>query len=86
MKIQYHPKNVCARAMTAEVEDGIVRDIKIIGGCGGNLQGICALAKGRPAGEIIALLKGIRCGAKDTSCPDQLAIALERAAGQEKSV
>ena len=66
--------------MRVEVDDqGIIRDIQVLGGCSGNLQGISALVKGMPSEEAIKRLKGIRCGFKDTSCPDQFARNLERA-------
>ncbi|MCI8649777.1 MAG: TIGR03905 family TSCPD domain-containing protein [Anaerotruncus sp.] len=79
MHIEYHPKGVCSRKMEIELEDGIITDLRVTGGCDGNLTGICALVKGRPASEVIQQLRGIRCGFKKTSCPDQLAIALEQA-------
>lgn len=79
MEINYKTKGVCSREMHIVVEDGIIKDIEIIGGCNGNLKGICALVKGRPAKEVAEILKGIRCQEKATSCPDQLALALSEA-------
>lgn len=79
MNIQYKPRGVCSYLMSIELDDGMIRDIEIHGGCSGNLQGICQLVKGRSADEVITLLRGIRCGSKSTSCPDQLAIALSEA-------
>ena len=79
MEIHYKTKGVCSREMNIDVEDGIIRDIEIIGGCNGNLQGICALVKGQKAKDVSELLKGIKCGGKSTSCPDQLSIALTQA-------
>ena len=79
LKISYKTKGVCSRLINLEVEDGVIQDIEIIGGCDGNLQGICALVKGRKAQDVIGMLEGIHCGAKDTSCPDQLAQALKQA-------
>lgn len=76
MTIQYQPKGVCARMMQIEITDGVIEDITITGGCNGNLKGICALVKGRKAEEVEGLLRGIHCGMKSTSCPDQLACAL----------
>ena len=73
----YTTKGVCSRKIDYEIEDGIVKSVEFTGGCNGNLQGIAALAKDMPAEDIIARLKGIRCGFKNTSCPDQLAQALE---------
>ncbi len=75
----YNPRGVCSRLMAIELEDGIIKDLEIVGGCNGNLKGICALVKGRPAEEVIGLLRGIKCGMKNTSCPDQLSKALEEA-------
>ena len=74
------PRGVCSPEMQVEVDDqGIIRDMRVLGGCSGNLQGISALVKGMPAEEAIKRLKGIRCGFKDTSCPDQFARNLEQA-------
>ena len=79
MTIDFRPRGVCSQRMTVEIEDGIIRSLRIMGGCSGNLQGIAALVRGMPAEEAIQRLKGIRCGFKDTSCPDQLARNLESA-------
>jgi len=79
MKIEYFPKGVCSRQMIIEVEDGVVRDVEIIGGCHGNLQGISALVEGMQVEDVIDRLEGLRCGFKSTSCPDQLAQALKKA-------
>jgi uncharacterized protein (TIGR03905 family) len=68
--------------MTIELEDGVIRDVQILGGCNGNLQGIAALVRGMKAEEAIERMRGIRCGFKNTSCPDQLAKALEEALAQ----
>jgi len=78
MTFTYTPRGVCARQMDFEVEDGIVKSVSILGGCHGNLQGISKLLVGMPVTEVIARLKGIRCGGKPTSCPDQIATALEQ--------
>ena len=76
----FRPRGVCSQEMQVEVDDqGIIRDMRVLGGCSGNLQGISALVKGMPAEEAIKRLKGIRCGFKDTSCPDQCARTLEPA-------
>ncbi len=79
MKVTYHPQGTCSRQMTVEVEDGIIKNVEILGGCNGNLQGISRLVIGMKASDAIEKLKGIRCGFKPTSCPDQLAIALQKA-------
>lgn len=78
MQFSFTPRGVCSRLYNFDVEDGIVRQVEIIGGCHGNLQGISKLLQGMPVEEVIARLKGIRCGMKPTSCPDQIAIALEQ--------
>lgn len=80
----YTPKGVCSRRMTVELEDGVIRDVRIEGGCNGNLQGISRLVVGMRAEDAIARMRGIQCGGKPTSCPDQLAAALTQALEQEK--
>ncbi len=82
MKYEYTPHGVCSRHMTIDIEDGVIKDIKVIGGCSGNLKGISALVKGMRAEDAVAKMKGIRCGFKPTSCPDQLARAIEEAIGK----
>ena len=79
MTIEYTPKGVCSQKMLIEVEDGVVQDISVLGGCNGNLKGICSLVKGMKVDEVIKRLDGIQCGMKGTSCPDQLAQALKQA-------
>ena len=78
MTVNYTPKGVCSRAMTVSAEDGIITDAKVIGGCSGNLQGICKLIKGMKVEDAIDRLSGINCGGKRTSCPDQLSIAMRK--------
>lgn len=79
MTYSFRPRGVCSQAMQVEVDDqGVIRDLQVLGGCSGNLQGIAALVRGMPAREAVERLKGIRCGFKDTSCPDQLARNLEQ--------
>ena len=79
MTIQFRPKGVCSQAMTIEVEEGVIRSLRVDGGCSGNLQGISRLVEGMETEEAIRRLEGIRCGFKPTSCPDQLAQALKQA-------
>ncbi len=79
MTIEYRPKGVCSRKMTIQLEDGIIRSVQVLDGCSGNLQGISRLVEGMSAAEAVRRLEGIRCGAKSTSCPDQLAQALKSA-------
>ncbi|MBQ9142901.1 MAG: TIGR03905 family TSCPD domain-containing protein [Lachnospiraceae bacterium] len=76
--MRYQTKGTCSTAIDIEVNDGIIESVKFTGGCNGNLQGISALVKGMKVNEAIDRLKGIRCGFKNTSCPDQLAQALEK--------
>lgn len=77
MTKSYITKGTCSRQIDITVENGIIEDITFYGGCNGNLKGIASLCKGKHPEEIIPLVKGIRCGMKSTSCPDQLARALE---------
>ena len=72
----YKTSGTCSRQIDFDVENGIVKSVKFLGGCSGNLQGISKLVVGRPVDEIITLLQGVKCGFKNTSCPDQLAKAL----------
>ena len=79
MTYAFHPRGVCSREMRVELdEEGVIRNLQVLGGCSGNLQGIASLVKDMPAQEAIARLKGIHCGFKPTSCPDQLAQGLEK--------
>lgn len=73
----YHPQGVCARAINVEVEDGVVKSVEFTGGCNGNQQGVSRLVAGMKVEEAIERLRGIKCGFKNTSCPDQLACALQ---------
>lgn len=75
--MRYKTSGTCSSAIDFEVEDGIVKEVKFIGGCNGNTQGVAALVKGMPVEEVISRLEGIKCGFKSTSCPDQLAKALK---------
>lgn len=74
----FTPKGVCSRGIHLEVDDSnTITSVKFIGGCAGNTQGVARLAEGRKVDDVIEILKGIRCGMKSTSCPDQLACALK---------
>lgn len=79
MEFKYRTRGTCSSEMYLEIEGNILKKLQIMGGCHGNLQGITALVTGMDIDEVISKLKGIRCGMKDTSCPDQLANALELA-------
>ena len=83
MEVTYQPRGVCSRKITLEVTDGILHNVRFTGGCSGNTQGLARLLEGMPAREAAERLRGIRCGFKPTSGPDQLAIALERALAEE---
>lgn len=78
-RIEYKTRGTCSRQVIVEVEDGVVTDCSFIGGCAGNTAGVASLVKGMKVDEAISRLKGIKCGFKSTSCPDQLALALEEA-------
>lgn len=77
--MHYRPQGVCSQGIDFELNNGIIEKVKFTGGCSGNTQGVAALVEGMSATEAIKRLKGIRCGFRATSCPDQLAIALEKA-------
>jgi len=77
MTKSFIPRGVCSRKIEIDVENGVVQNVRFTGGCSGNTQGVAALAAGRSVDEVISILRGIRCGGKPTSCPDQLARALE---------
>lgn len=76
MKYSYTPQGVCSMQMIFEIDGNIIKDLQIIGGCPGNTVGVSLLVKGKTIDEVINLLKGIPCGGKGTSCPDQVATAL----------
>lgn len=78
MVYEYRPVGVCSMKMNIDVENEIIKSVQIIGGCAGNTKGISVLVEGMRVDEAIKRLKGIDCGGKGTSCPDQLAIALEK--------
>ncbi|MCD8381800.1 MAG: TIGR03905 family TSCPD domain-containing protein [Clostridiales bacterium] len=82
MLYTFKPRGVCSREIRVELEEAdgkqVIRSMEAVGGCNGNLQGIGALLKGMTPEEAISRMKGIRCGGKSTSCPDQIALGLER--------
>ena len=77
--VTYTPQGLCSRQIDIELEDGVIRSIRFAGGCHGNTQGVSALATGMRADEVIARLRGTDCKGRGTSCPHQLARALEQA-------
>ena len=78
MEYRYKPNGVCSTEMIFEIdENDVIQDLKVIGGCNGNLKGISSLVKGMKVEDVIQKLSGVLCGYKNTSCPDQIAKALE---------
>ncbi len=79
MSYRYKTQGTCSVYIDLEIDGNIVKDLSFTGGCDGNLKGICALAKGMSCDDIKSRLSGISCGNKSTSCPDQLAKAIDEA-------
>ena len=73
MELTYQTSGTCSKLIEVSLDGDVVRSVHFVGGCHGNLQGISKLVEGMPAREVIGRLRGIRCGMKSTSCPDQLA-------------
>ena len=82
MQYRYKTSGVCSEEILLDIEDGIIQDVRFVRGCAGNTLGISSLCKGMPAEDIQKKLKGIQCGSKGTSCPDQLAAAIQEAMDQ----
>ncbi len=78
MTVEYDPRGVCSRHMSVSAEDGVITNVKVFGGCDGNLQGISRLVVGMKVEDAIEKLQGIDCGGKGTSCPDQLSKAMQK--------
>ena len=79
MQYSYKTKGTCSSKITFDLEDNKIHNVQFTGGCSGNTQGVAALVEGMDVDEAISRMRGIRCGSKPTSCPDQLAAALEQA-------
>ena len=80
MTFTYKPQGVCSRMITFDIDDdGYIRNIAFMGGCNGNTQGLSKLAAGMKAEEVVKRLSGVCCGMRGTSCPDQLATAVQQA-------
>lgn len=79
MTMNYKTRGTCSRNIELTIEDGIIKNVSFLGGCNGNLQGISKLVIGQRAEDVAKTLRGIDCGGKGTSCPDQLALAIEEA-------
>lgn len=77
MEYIYYPNGVCSMKFIFNIERDIIKKLQIIGGCPGNTIGVAKLVEGKKIDEVINILKGIDCGNKGTSCPDQISIALE---------
>lgn len=82
MKTVYYTQGTCSQAIELELDGEVIKSVRFVGGCHGNLQGIARLVEGMKVSDVIARLNGIRCGMKATSCPDQLCRALEQAMQQ----
>lgn len=76
-RISYTPKGVCSKMINVDVDDGVIKNIEFVGGCPGNTVGVSKLCVGRKVDEVIKILSGIDCRGRGTSCPDQLARALD---------
>ena len=79
MKTVYQTAGTCCRQIELEVDGDVVKSVRFLGGCHGNLQGIARLVEGMNVADVVTRLSGIRCGMKSTSCPDQLSLALRQA-------
>ena len=84
MTFSYRTSGTCSRAITVTVENDIIMDVEFMGGCNGNLKGIANLVEGMKVEDITKKLSGVTCGFKSTSCPDQLARAIEEAYNSQK--
>jgi len=81
----YYPKGTCSKQMEVDLEDGVIKDVRVLGGCNGNLQGISSLVRGMKAADAIERMRGIRCGFQPTPRPDQPPTALEKELEKEKN-
>ena len=82
MTYEFYPRGVCSRKMVFDIENGVVKDLEVVGGCNGNLKAIGSLLEGADPKFAIERLSGICCGFKNTSCGDQLARAIRQAVGE----
>lgn len=78
MEYSYKPSGVCSREFVFDIENDIIKSMKVIGGCSGNLQGISSLLVGMNINDVVNKVEGIKCGMRSTSCPDQIALALKK--------
>lgn len=77
--MEFKTKGVCSQMIHFDIEDNTVKNVRFLGGCSGNTQGVARLVEGMDVNEAISRLEGIKCGPRPTSCPDQLAQALKKA-------
>lgn len=84
MEYIYKPSGVCSREFIFDIEDDKVMSLQVVGGCNGNLKGIANLIKGMKLEDVIGRIEGVKCGMKNTSCPDQIACALKSYLENEK--
>lgn len=82
--MQYKTNGTCSKMIELEIDGDTIKSVTFTGGCNGNLNGISSLVRGMKVDDVIARLKGTKCGFKNTSCPDQLAKALEEYKAKEK--
>lgn len=86
MKLDYKTQGTCSKEINIEMDDnGIIKSVHFVSGCPGNLLGISKIVEGMKATDVIERFKGVRCASKSTSCPDQLATALQQMLDQQKS-
>ena len=83
MRVEFHPKHVCTKRITFEIDNGRIYNVKFSGGCPGNLAAVSKLVDGNDARTVALILRGNKCGSRPTSCADQLAIAIEEAMSEE---
>lgn len=84
-QIDYLTQGTCSRMIHVELDDDdVIREVAFVGGCNGNTKGVSALVKGQKAQDVIGRVRGIRCGNRPTSCPDQLSLAIEQCLNQPR--
>ena len=81
----FKTRGVCASTINFDIQNGLVTDVSFVGGCNGNLKAISKLVEGMEAEKVVSILKGNKCGFKQTSCADQLAIAIEKALNESEN-
>ena len=79
MHYTYRTQGTCSEQIDFDIENGIIHNVYFLGGCDGNTQGVSRLVEGMKVEDVLARLEGIRCGWKETSCPDQLCQAIRQA-------